>query len=140
VRKRPVSIAIRYREQWIVSIYPLSPHCDRSTIDQSTKLVVGSIASSITSGSLAMWSPVCRPGPVGGSSEVRPCPLTKSSAARAVILRPWRMEWSEAGAEGNGMESLGPGDGGGMASTTNSRSQRRPAWDSWELTQSSSSN
>ena len=53
-------------------------------------------------------------------SEVRPS-LDKvnsssnfdgSKVTRAVTLLPWRMERSETGAEGDDMESLGPGDGG----------------------------
>ena len=44
-------------------------------------------------------------------SEVRPGLITKIESARGDIAA-WRMERSETGAEGDDMESLGPGDGG----------------------------
>ena len=64
------------------TIHQVEPSLDPSTIHQSTKFVGGWIASSITSGSLAVWSPVCRPVPVGGTSEVRPWTLRSARVCR----------------------------------------------------------
>jgi len=49
------------------------------------------------------------------------------------------MEGSELGVSGDGMESLGPGDGGHGVDYEFVESEKG-AWDSWELAKSGSSN